>query len=99
MGLKHNEEVMSVRLGAMATLDIVRFPGEHKYLVVFAERGPIQRRSVVALPDDEAAKVGRFLQGQPRSPFEQLPVPEEVEPEITDTVVADIDLEPTKVGG
>ncbi len=53
--------VHHVRLGALASLDFVDAPDDKVVLVVFAERGAIQKRTLARVPYDEIEGVLRFL--------------------------------------
>ncbi len=83
------ENVLQVRLGALASLDIVRVPEEQYFLIVFAERGVIQRRTLAQLPYEEAAMIAQFLSNAPKLPPEYDPAEEEE----WDADVEDVDME------
>jgi len=56
---KPKRRVLSIHVGAQVTLDLVW--QDDVCLVVFAERGALQRRTIAPLHPDQAMEAARFL--------------------------------------
>lgn len=86
------KDVLQVRLGPLASLDVVRQRDDKIFLVVFAERGQVQRRTIVKIHFDQAVALGKFLLEQPGDWIEEIrefvneveSVPEPIAEEDTD---------------
>lgn len=74
-----SEDVLQIRLGVNASLDVVRKPQEKLILLVFAERERVQRRTIVSLHFDQAQELARFLQGVKVDDLLEAVVTEEVD--------------------
>lgn len=55
------DNVISIKLSAYHSIDLVRLPTSRKYRVVFAERFGVQRRAFVEISFEEALHLARFL--------------------------------------
>jgi len=92
--------VLKIRLGALHSLDIVRHggagAGERHYLLVFSEKGVVQKRTLINLQMEQAARAGRFLLGHNvmSTPLETvLDIEEITMPEAVPQVVSDTEFD------
>ena len=73
---RQSPNTLQVRLGALASVQIIHDLEESAFLFTIVENGVVQRRTVVRIEKDQALKIASFLLGSKGPPL--LPEPEEV---------------------